>query len=231
MTSKTLILLTAILLLLGCDNQLTFQELMKQGEQYSATGKTEKAIEAYKKAVAQKPDEASVHVALGDAYYKRMEVISRQTATNSKEWEQIKNESASLQNLAIAEYRKELQKNKDNWRVRYRVAVELFNQKKYSEAIPEFQLTIKSNPQYAVAYSVLASSYLAVGQYELALKNIKLAHNLDHDDEHYYFHLGKAYYYMNEPKKGFAMESKLKAMNSNYYQLLLDYRFSRKTEP
>lgn len=213
------------------ESNLPFEELMKRGQQYSAEGNTKKAIKTFKQAIEQKPDNSGAHEALGNAYYQEMEIIYRRSATNAKEWEQIKGQGSELRDLGVEEYRKALQKDKDNWKIRYRVAVELFNQKKYKEAIPEFQQTIQSNPKYAVAYSVLASSYLGVGQYTLALNNIELAHNLDKDDEHYYFNLGKAYYFMKDPSKGFEMEAKLKGMKSDYYQQLLDYRFSHKKEP
>lgn len=231
MMLKTTLILIAIATALGCESRQTFEEHMKQGYQYSAEGKTEKAIEAYKKAVAQKPDDSHAHEELGNAYYQEMEIVYRRSATNAKEWEQINKRGSELRDLAVAEYKEALQKDKDNWKIRYRVAVELFNQKKYEKAIPEFQQTIESNPKYAVAYSVLASSYLGVGQHDLALKNIEMAHKLDKDDEHYYFSLGKAYYFMNAPNKGFEMEARLKAMKSNYYQQLVDYRFSHKKEP
>lgn len=213
------------------ESRLSFEELMKRGQQYSSEGNTDKAIKAFKNAIEQKPDNSGAHEALGNAYYQGMDAIFRRSATNSKEWEQINKQGNELRDLAVAEYKTTLQKDKDNWKLRYRVAVELFNQKKHKEAIPEFQQTIKSNPKYAVAYSVLASSYLGVGQSDLALKNIEFAHNLDKDDEHYYFSLGKAYYFMNDPNKGFEMEARLKAMKSNYYQQLLDYRFSHNKEP
>jgi len=213
------------------ESKLPFEELMKRGQQYSAEGNTEKAIKAFKKAIEQKPDNSGAHEALGNTYYQEMEVAYRRSAANAKEWEQINKQGSELRDLAVTEYKTTLEKDKDNWKIRYRVSVELFNQKKYKEAIPEFQQTIQSNPKYAVAYSVLASSYLGVGQYDLALKNIELAHHLDKDDEYYYFSLGKAYYFMNAPNKGFEMETRLKAMKSNYYQQLLDYRFSHKKEP
>lgn len=231
MKLKTILLLIAVAMLLGCESRLTFEELMKRGAQHSAKGNTEKAIEAYKKAVAQRPNDTSAHEALGDAYYQEMQTVYRRSATNAKEWEQIKQQGNELRDLAVAEYRKALQNDKDNWKIRYRVAVELFNQKKYKEAIPEFQLTIQSNPKCAVAYLVLASSYLGVGMNDLALKNIEQAYALDHEVEYYYYSLGKAYYFMKNENKGFEMETKLKVMKSSYYQNLLDYRFSHNREP
>jgi len=78
---------------------------------------------------------------------------------------------------------------------------------------------------------MLGRSYLGVGLYDLALKNIELAHTLEHDNEHFYFTIGKAYYFMKDDNKGFEMEAKLKSMKSNYSQNLLDYRFSHKKEP
>lgn len=231
MLLKSFLFILTIVSLFGCESRLSFEELMKQGEQYSAQGKNGKAIEAYKKAIEQKPDDSAAHEALGNAYYQEMDSTYHGPAANAQEWEQIKKHGNELRDLAVTEYRKTLQKDKDNWKIRYRVAVELFNQKKYKEAIPEFQQTIQSNPKYAVAYSVLASSYLGVGQQDLALKNIELAHDLDKDNEHYYFSLGKAYYYMNNLNKGFEMETRLKAISSVYYKQLLDYRFSYKKEP
>lgn len=231
MPLKRFLFVLAIASILGCESHLSFEELMKQGEQYSAQGKNEKAIEAYKKAIEQKPDDSGVHEALGNAYYEEMKSTYRRSAANAKEWEQINKQARELSELAVAEYKKTLQKDKDNWKVRYAVATELFNQKKYKEAIAEYQQTIQSKPEYATAYSMLASSYLGVGMHDLALKNIEQAHALDHDDEHYYYSLGKAYYFMKADNKGFEMETKLKAMKSNYYQNLLDYRFFHTKEP
>jgi len=210
---------------------LPFEELMNRGEKYTAKGDIKKAIETYKMAVVQRSEDSRAHEALGNAYYEMMGITNRRSAANTEEWEQIKKQGQELSGLAIAEYTKVLQKNKDNWKVRYRVATELFNQKKYKEAIEEYQQTIQSKPEYATAYSMLASAYLGVGMHVLALKNIEKAHSLDHDDEYYYFDLGKAYYFIKDNDKGFEMEARLKAMKSKYYQELLDYRFSKKKEP
>ncbi len=223
MKLKGIFLFITVATVLGCESRLTFEELMEKGGRYTAKGDAERAIEAYRKAVAQKPDDTAAHEALGNAYYQEIVTIYRQSANNAKDWEQIKRQGSELRELAVAEYKKVLQKNKDNWKIRYRVAVELFNQKKYKESIPELQQVIQSNSKYAVAYSVLASCYLGEGEYDLALSNIEQAHDLDNDDGHYYFCLGKAYYFMNNTNRGFEMETRLKDIRSVYYrQLIVD---------
>ncbi len=204
---------------------------MRDGKHCLAEGKIEKAIEIFTKATKKNPDDPKAHELLGNAYYKLMQNTYRQFATNSKQLEQINRQGNELADLAVFEYKEALRNDEKNWEIRYRVAIELFNKREYKEAISELQKTIKYNPKFAVAYSVLAESFLGIGEYDMALKYIKSAHNINKDDEEYFFSLGKAYYFIGDKNKGFEMEAKLKHMNSTYYQNLLDYRFSNEKQP
>jgi tetratricopeptide (TPR) repeat protein len=232
MNLKIFLLLAVVTLIIGCESRLSFEELMRQGEQYFSRGNYLEAIEAFKSAAHKKPEDSGVHEALGNAYYAQIRVDNRRpTVNNANEWEDIKKTSQELKELAVKEYKIVLQKNKDNWRVRYLVATDLYNQKKYKDAITEYQELLKYNPQHAISYSMLAQSYLGERLYDLALKNYYKAYSVDHNDEYFYYNLGQAYYFMKYDDKGFEMEWKLKDMKSVFYQKLLDYRFSDRKEP
>lgn len=226
---------------------LSYEEYIKGAQQYVDKGDGERAIPYYKKALKIKPEDAKTHTALGRLYDTESqksyrEAHSKYTLDNltNQNKKRDKDPTKELEGygfksqykaLALKEYKEAIKLDPDQWNARYFVATDHYNNKRYDEAIKEYVEVLRSNQNCTIAYSLLASSYLGVGQYDLALKNIELAHNLDRDDEYYYFCLGKAYYFMKDENRGFEMERRLKTMSSKYYQNLLDYRFSHNREP
>lgn len=223
--------LLILLLLTGCESSLSFDEYIKKAENYSAQGNNDKAIDTYKKALQLKPQDSTAHYALGSLYYEEWRAAARQGATNLAELIKYNAKLKNLSDLAASEYNKALQNDQGNWRARYFVATDHYNNKRYQEAIKEFITVIKYNPNYCAAYYVLSDAYLAIGDHDLGMQSINKVHELDSDDEYYYYKLGKAYYFMKEESKGFEMERKLQALDSEYYDELLSYRFSHNREP
>jgi len=216
-------------LLTSCEGNLSFDEYVKKAEEYSNQGKNEKAIDAYNKALRIKPQDSSTHYALGCLYFKE-ELALNIAPINRNESEKLEKRRKMLSDLTISEFKKVLELDPAKWFARYIVATDHYNNKRYSEAINEYIITIKYNPKYATAYSMLASSYSAIGRYDLAINNINEAYRLDSDTEYYYYHLGKVYYKMDNSNKVFEMQTKLKDINSKYYNDLVDYKYSNKKD-
>jgi len=96
------------------------------------------------------------------------------------------------------------------------------NNKRYNEAIPEYNKVIKFNPNFAVAYSQLGEAYLQIGYCNSAIDNFKRAFKLDSDAEAYYYDVGKVYVKMNNPEKTNEMINNLKG--SKYFYDLTGYQ-------
>lgn len=225
---KTLLSFLILLIVSGCEKELTFDEYIKQGEQYASQGNNEKAIGAYKKAVRIKSNDANTHYALGCLYFKELVAMNHQTPFTATDVEEQKKKQSSLTEAMTQEYKTVLNIDPSNWNARYMMATELYNTRHYQEAIEEYKKVVQHNPKYAVAYSMLAESFLAVGANEEAFNNIEKAYKLDSDAEHYYYNLGKAFYKAKNYDKGFEMQTRLKDMKSSYYEDLLSYKYSNK---
>ncbi len=75
---------------------------------------------------------------------------------------------------------------------------EAFNNKEYGNAIKNFKISIKFNPNNYEAYNFLASSYLMIGQNEQAIKYYRKSISLNPKNSETYRLLGNAYFYINE---------------------------------
>lgn len=223
---KALFLFLMFMIVSGCDKGLTFDEYMKKGEDYASQGKNDKAIEAYKKAVKIRSGDAKAHYALGCLYFKELVEMNHQQAFNSKELEEQKKKRRNLTESMTQEYKQVLGIDPSNWNARYMIATDLYNNQRYQEALEEYKKVIKDNPNYAVAYSMLAESQLAVGAHADAFKNIELAYKLDSDTENYFFSLAKAYYKSKDYDRGFELQTRLKDMKSSYYEQLQSFKYS-----
>ena len=224
--SLLVLMVTALSVINGCSKELSFEENVKLAEQLSREGKTERAIEAYKKASQIKPENSEVHDVLGRLYYEHLVAVSRQGATNAKEAEEYKKTLNDITKLATAEFKKALALDPSKWFARYMVATDFYNNKRYEEAIKEYAEVIKTNPNYSTAYGMLGESYLALGNYVLAKDIFDKEYQLDHNQERYLCSLGKAYYIAKDYNKGFEMLTRLKNMKSPYYDDLVDFKFT-----
>jgi tetratricopeptide (TPR) repeat protein len=215
-----------MLMMVGCEKGLTFDEYMKKGEDYTSQSRNDKAIEAYKKAVRIKSSDANAHYALGCLYFKELVSMNHQQAFNAKEVEEQKEKRRKLTESMTQEYKQVLDIDPLNWNARYMIATELYNNHRYQEAIEEYKQVIKYNPKYSTAYGMLAESYLAIDNPAIAKENFDKEYQLDHDQENYLCSLGKAYYMAKDYNKGFEMLMRLKEMKSPYYNHLFDFKLA-----
>jgi tetratricopeptide (TPR) repeat protein len=239
-----------VIFISSCDSSseiktgLSYEEYIKEAQQYESKGDNEKGISAYKKALTIKPNEAKIRTALGRLYDTESQSSYREafskysldilTNTNKK---RNKDQAKELEEygfkskyhaLALLEYSEAIKLSPDQWDARYYIATDHYNNKRYQDAINEYNMVIRDNPKYKAAYILLSNCYLEVGTYNKALENINKAYQLDSDAEYYYYQLGTLYYKLNSYDKGFEMQTKLKNMNSKYYGDLLNYKYSDK---
>jgi len=219
-----LLFFITLTLMNGCSRQLSFDEYVQKAKQLSQEGKTERAIEAYKKASQIKPDEPEVHDVLGRLYFKQL--VSQQVPTNAKEAEQYEKTQNEIRNQVTTEFKKAIELDPSKWFARYMVATDHYNNKRYDEAIKGYVEVIKTNPKYSTAYGMLAESHLAIGDYATAKNFFDKEYRLDHDQENYYCGLGKVYYMTKDYNKGFEMLMWLKGKNSPYYDHLFNFKIT-----
>lgn len=218
------ILSFSAILILGCERKLSFDKYVELAEKYSSQGENEKAIDAYKKALQIKPHDSKAHYALGCLYYNEMIALTNKSATNSQEVELMDKEYKRISELATNEFKKVLEYDQANWRARYMVATDDFNHYRYQDAIRQYNYVIQYNPKDSNTYTMLSDAYLAIGNFDKAIKNINKSYQVKSDSERYYFYLAKVYYKQKKYDKGFELQMKLKNMNSNYYDDLLHFK-------
>lgn len=243
------ILLMHLLIVSGCDSRseiaegLSYEEYISRAEQYVSKGDADKAISAYLKALKIKPNDAKIHFTLGqlcDTEWKK----SYDLAYNKYRLDTFKNVKRSLdlvedlkkyglkneyKEMALHEFNETIKYSPENRLALEYIATDHLNNKRYNDAISGFNKIVKIAPTSSIAYWHLADSYLQVGSYDLAIENITKAFHIDSDAEFYYYSLGKVFMKMNNYEKGFEMLTKLKNMKSAYYDELLTYRYSNKT--
>lgn len=64
---------------------------------------------------------------------------------------------------------------------------------KYQEAIKDFDMAVKLNPQFVEAYDSLGNAYFKLGNYQEAIKNFSMAIELAPQDADFYYNRGIAY--------------------------------------
>lgn len=240
---KLLIVLFAISLLLiaGCKEspELSFDECIKAAQQKLNAGETEKAIDYYKMAVRIEPNNANVHFMLGELYmsewkrtYELAERMYLLYAMNNPN-KRITNSPEELVNfglkkgydeMAISEFKETIKYAPSHARARYYIATNHLNNKRYQEAITEYQKIVETNQASGNVYGLLATAYREIEAYDLAIDSLGKAYKLNSDDEYYYFSLGKVYIAMNNTEKMTEMFNKLRDMKSSYYRTLMDHK-------
>jgi tetratricopeptide (TPR) repeat protein len=223
----------------GCDNynNLTPDQLAQKGQQLYQQGKFDDAVKLYKRAIQLKPATTELHFKLGIMCYdewqrsldQAQKKILEDMIVGGKKYDAADNDKLLLRKgyrpellgLALSEFNEVLKYDPSNWKARYHIAVDLFNNKKYDDAIVQFKKIIQLQPGYPNSYSIMGKAYLETGQYQLAIRALEKAVELDPGAENYY-QLGMAYKRINNRKKVEAISQKLKKLDISRYRRLLD---------
>ncbi len=173
------------------------------GSVYSATGKSNEAIEELKRALALAPNSDEAHRRLGDAYKasgrKQEALAAYQSAVraNPYYWYNHNNlGSAYLQfgnaEKALQEFQRATELSPDNATPYANIGATYFRQAKWAEAIPFFQKALEFRSD-ADTYSNLGTAYFFLSRYDDAVKMFERAVTLSPKNEQLMGNLGDAY--------------------------------------
>jgi serine/threonine protein kinase/Flp pilus assembly protein TadD len=173
------------------------------GSVYSATGKSNEAIEELKRALALAPNSDEAYRRLGDAYKasgrKPEALAAYQSAVNANSyyWYNHNNlGSAYLQfgdaDKALQEYQRVTEMSPDNATGYANIGATYLRQAKWAEAIPSFQKALALQPD-ADIYSNLGTAYFFLGRYGDSVKMFDQAVALSPKNEQLMGNLGDAY--------------------------------------
>lgn len=194
-----LISISIVIFVLGCDsnsdikNGLSYEEYVQQAHHFESNNDSEKAIIAYKKALQIRPNDAETHYALGRlydsegqrSYREAFNKYQAEILTNLNKKRKIDQTKyleefgfkSEYQKLALREYKETIKYSPAHSDARYFIATDHLNNKRYMEAIVEFNNLIKYNANYSVAYSQLGEAYLKIGYCISAIDSFSKAFN------------------------------------------------------
>jgi tetratricopeptide (TPR) repeat protein len=101
------------------------------------------------------------------------------------------------------------------------IAMDYFNNKHFRETIDEYKKVIAVNPNYANSYSLTGQAYHELGEFGLAIQNLQIDIKIDPGVENY-LNLGLAYKKTKNWKKYVEIAEKLKGMDTNRYNYLVN---------
>ncbi len=239
MIKRKIFIICIIMLAFGCDksNDLSVDQLITKGRQLYEKGNIDDAFKLFNKAVKLKPSSADLHFELGRMYFnsaqKSYDEALRRSLSDAFSGEQhIQNPDndkemmhygyrLDLYTLALSEFNETLKYDPANWKARYYIATDLFNHKKFAEAIVEFKKITQLAPDYANGFSLLGESYSRTNQDQLAIEMLNKAVKLEPDAYNYY-QLGMAYKRNHNWGKVDEIAHNLKEMDEMRYKALID---------
>lgn len=114
--------------------------------------------------------------------------------------------------------REVLKSEPTNGRATLYLGLILSEQKNYTESIAFLTRYIKENQDFTanIAYETLGKSYMGTGQYEAALKYLKLAETRNPSNPVLHYNLGQTYEKLNDPKNAMFSYEKALQISGGY---------------
>jgi tetratricopeptide (TPR) repeat protein len=236
MIKSKIFFICIMILASGCDksDNLPADQLITKGRQLYQEGNVDDAFRLFKRALKLKPDSADLHFELGCMYSSAAqksydEALRKSLSDFSGEKHNPDNDKEMMRYgyrldlyiSALSEFNETLKYDPSNWKARYNIATDLFNHKKYAEAIGEFKKITQLAPDYVNGFSLLGEAYSRTGQDQLAIEMLNRAVKLKPDGWNYY-QLGMAYKRIQNWKKVAEIAHKLKEMDKIRYDALMD---------
>lgn len=240
---KLAVLFIVVISLISCkplvEDGLTYDEYVKKAKEYRNDSDYDRAIEAGKKAVNIKPNDSEAHYLLASLYYegyrKAFDAARMKSLQNAilhpKKRQKSKSEieeykkyglKAEWQTLAIQEFKETIKYDPNIWFARYLIATDYFNNKRFREAIDECKKVIATKPDYVNSYSVMGEAYYKLGEYNSAIQTLQTAIKIEPSSFYDYLNLGLAYKRTNNWKMYAEIATKLKAINAEFYNQLVN---------
>ncbi len=186
----------------ACSHDTGVSSLLKKPRGDSAISRSSVAV--CEKLVHLKPDDASAHVLLGNAY---AEVGRTQEATASYQQAlgldpncfdaylgmgKVHFDQGAYAD-AIVSYQKALKIRPRSANGHLSLGLALSNAGRYEEAMQAFQKAKELDPAAAETQILTGKAYFQAGMYALAIESFKDAVETDHEHAQAYFNLGRAY--------------------------------------
>lgn len=202
------------------------------GSVYSATGKSNEAVEELKRALAIAPNSDEAYRRLGDAYKasgrKQEALTAYQNAVKANPYYWYNHNSlgsAFLQfgdaDRALEQYQRVTEMSPDNATGYANIGATYFRQAKWGEAIPAFQKALAIQAD-ADIYSNLGTAYFYLGRFDEAVKNFEQAVALSPKSEQLMGNLADAYRASGKTEQAAATYEK--AIGLAYAQLQVNPR-------
>ena len=156
----------------------------KLGDNYLSLSRYNEAIEAYKESIRINPDDADVHLALGDAY-----CSAYGSDTNCPE-------------EAIESYKEAIRLNPNSFDAHWFLGHFYYESSRYTDAIEHLKEAARIEPHVlhydrlcliSSLHSLIGDAYYKLGRYDEAIKTYKRAIDWNSDNAEAHYNLAKAY--------------------------------------
>ena len=197
------------------------------GNAYKASGEYEKAVTAFRQAIALRPDYAEAYNNMGAAYQKMgqpedaIAAFKKALEINPGFTLAQNNLSAVYQEMGksddvIASYRQILEADPDNLQAINNLAVALADKGAHEEALALYEKAIALNPDYPDAYNNLGSLYERMGRFEEAVASYRKAIALGPAYADPRFNLGNMYRRQNRLQEAAASYERVIALKPDH---------------
>jgi tetratricopeptide (TPR) repeat protein len=147
-----------------------------RGEYFDLSNDADHAIKEYEKAVTLKPNVASLHYALGSAYWKRSQV-----------------------NAAAEEFRRAIELDPRHYMAHHKLGMVLLELNNPAKALAEFRAALSEQPGLTNAYLGLGKALCQQGEYTAALPILQRYITLAPEDPTPHYLLSQVFRRLNQP--------------------------------
>jgi tetratricopeptide (TPR) repeat protein len=197
------------------------------GAVYKGLGHLDTSIEAYKKALALKPDSAVAFYNMGNVLKERgkleeaIEAYNKALVLNPDNADAHNNLGIAFKEqgkfeMAMEAYHKALAIKSDYAAAYCNMGVVLADQSKLEEAITAYRNSLSLNPDYAEAHYNMAGAFAEQGNIEEAIASYKKALSLNSDYADAYNNIGNIFADQGKLEEAIEAYSKALAINPDY---------------
>lgn len=152
-----------------------------KGKAYTAQGRYLEAVEAFKQAIKQHPDDWRYHLSLGIAY----SFLERRQE-------------------AISSYKQAIKINPDEWRIHLSLGIAYNSLKRYEEALNAYKQALRLNTDNADLHVNLGKTYARLERHRESVAALKQAIKIDPLNAEAFFNLGMTYHDLDQWQEAIA---------------------------
>ena len=174
-------------------NSQNAQNYFDLGYKYYNNGEYEKAVDAYKKYIAENPQNSAAYNNLGGAYFGLSDYANAADA-----------------------FRRAIELDPQNADAYNNLGLAYANMSNYASAVDAYKKAIEINPQLADAYFNLGNAYANINNYASAVDAYKKAIEINPQNANAYYNLGVAYGELNDIANKIVAYKKAIEINPQY---------------